>query len=140
MAVTTKANELHNGKANVKSICPSKTAYHAESAWFNTKGKMNCHLDQRERNHWHAVVDVVVPVVVAVVLVASSSMLPRRKNGLVHPHKRHTARTLAICRGASSMWARKPIIRNTRIETTSTRERVPYKKTSQTIYIRLRRG
>ena len=40
-------------------------------------------------------------VVVVVVVVVEVSMLPLRRNGLVQPHKMHTAATFAICIGVS---------------------------------------
>ena len=63
-------------------------------------------MDQRDKNQRQ--IDVgeedtlsFLVVVVVVVVVVEVSMLPLRRNGLVQPHKMHTAATFTICIGVS---------------------------------------
>ena len=63
-------------------------------------------MDQRDKNQRQMDVgeeDTLsfLVVVVVVVVVVEVSMLPLRRNGLVQPHKMHTAATFAICIGVS---------------------------------------
>ena len=64
-------------------------------------------MDQRDKNQRQMDVgeedtlSFLVVVVVVVVVVVEVSMLPLRRNGLVQPHKMHTAATFAICIGVS---------------------------------------